>query len=285
MKHLLATLSLLIVIAAIIVFTPTVAHGAGMPVEKVPMISVEYVQMGNSQFGLTEQFQIHQGKSVVERTASSLNISFANNLVSPINDTLSFNDSIHLSKNQMTGYFPSANGTIRLIAPPQQSYLDSMTISGNSSYSWLTIVEVVPVGSVMLHGSTVNGTEETHMSGIYNVTMDYAGSSYVLHSPGLVYVGSMLRNVSLFINNTAGDGRTLLSFSFPITDGSFNVVFNQILTSSQQIDGDVMSYFQVSPGFQSPLMQNIQSDSISIGVGVAIFLMIILGLFIYYRRK
>ena len=74
MKHLLATLSLLIVIAAIIVFTPTVAHGAGMPVEKVPMISVEYVQMGNSQFGSTEQFQIHQGKSVVERTASSLNI-------------------------------------------------------------------------------------------------------------------------------------------------------------------------------------------------------------------
>lgn len=285
MKHLLATVSLLIVIATVIAFTPAVAQGAGAPVEKVPMISVEYVQMGNTQFGSVEQFQIHQGKSVVERTASSLNISYANNLVSPINDTLSFNDSIHLSKNEMTGYFPSLNGTLKVTAPPQQSYLDSMTISGNSSYSWLTIVEIVPVGSVMFHGSSINGTQKMHTSGIYNMTMDYAGSSYVLHSPGLVYVGNMLTNVSLLINNSAGEGRTLLSFSFLITDGSFNVVFNQILTSSQQIDNDVMSYFQVTPGFQSPLMQNIQSDSISIAVGGAIFLIIILGLFVYYRRK
>ncbi|MGC8562873.1 MAG: hypothetical protein ACP5UZ_05310 [Thermoplasmata archaeon] len=285
MKQLLTAITVLIVIATIIAFTPAIAQGAATTVEKVPMITVEDVQMGNSPFGSVEQFQIHFGKSVVKRTGSSLDLSFANNLVSPINDTLSFNDSIHLSKNQITENFTGKNGTFKLVTPPQQSYLNSMTISGNSSYSWLTIVEMVPASSITMNGLYANGTHRINSSGIYNLTIDYSGYPFVLHSPGLVYVGGYLTNVSLLVNNSINEGRAFISFSFPITDGSFSVVFNQVLTSSQQINNDVMSYYQINSGFQSPLLQNLVSNSISIAVGGAIFLIIIIGLFAYYKKK
>ncbi|MEM0134643.1 MAG: hypothetical protein QXU18_05365, partial [Thermoplasmatales archaeon] len=264
MKKLSAVVTLLIVIVTIIAFIPALAQGTGPTVEKVPMITVDYVQMGNGPFKSMEQFQIHSNRSVVKSTSNSIDLSFQNSLVSPINDTLSLNQSIHLSKNQITEDFPVGNGTYKLIIPPQQSYLNSISIDGNSSYKYITIVESIPTGDVIVNGTFVNSTRQIENLSIYNLTMDYGGSSFVLHSPGMVYVGGILTKVVQSINVPAGGGITYISFSFPVSDGSFKVIFNQVLSSSQQINNDVLSYYQINSGFQSPFLQNLLSNSVSI---------------------
>ncbi|MCL4447673.1 MAG: hypothetical protein M1163_04710 [Candidatus Thermoplasmatota archaeon] len=285
MKQLLAIAAVLIVVTIIVAFTPALAARAVSTTEKVPMIGVISVEMGNGPFVSSESFHIHVGKSAVERTGSAINLSFASKLVSPINDTISFNDSIHLSKNRMTETFPVANGTYRLVVPPQQSYQNRIAIEGNSSYSYLTIVESLPTQDIMVNGAYANGSQQLQTSDMYNLTMDYGNISFTLHSPGLLYVNGALFQVSLSINTAGTGGKSLLSFSFPIKDGNFSLVFDQVLSSGQQINNDVMSYYQISPSFQSPWLQDFYSNSISLLIGGVIFIVLLLGLFIYYRKK
>ncbi|MCL6002653.1 MAG: hypothetical protein M0Z77_09865 [Thermoplasmatales archaeon] len=285
LKQLLAIAAVLIVVTIIVAFTPALAARAVSTTEKVPMIGVISVEMGNGPFVSSESFHIHVGKSAVERTGSAINLSFASKLVSPINDTISFNDSIHLSKNRMTETFPVANGTYRLVVPPQQSYQNRIAIEGNSSYSYLTIVESLPTQDIMVNGAYANGSQQLQTSDMYNLTMDYGNISFTLHSPGLLYVNGALFQVSLSINTAGTGGKSLLSFSFPIKDGNFSLVFDQVLSSGQQINNDVMSYYQISPSFQSPWLQDFYSNSISLLIGGVIFIVLLLGLFIYYRKK
>lgn len=284
LKLLVALGVVLVAIATITAFAPAAAVSAGSSPEKVPIIGIASVSLGNVPFGSTETFHIHPGKSSVQRTSDVLNLYFDSSVVSPINDTMSLNDSIHLSKNPLKVNFPVQNGTYNLSNPPQQSYINSISIEGNSSYSYLTIVESIPTQEIYLNGTSIAGAQHVQNSSFYNLTAHFDNLSFVLYSPGAVTVGKILSPVSLYID-AAGAGRnSLLSFSFPLNGGHFSFVFNQVLSSGQPINNYVLSYYQIN-GFKSPLMQNLASNSVSIAIGGSIFAVLILGIFVYYKRK
>jgi hypothetical protein len=274
----------MVAVAAVVVIAPANAVTTGQAAEKVPIIGVMSVELGNSAFSSTESFHIHPGTPTVQRTSHVLNLSFSGKIVSPINDSLIFNDSIHLTTNSLTVDYPVHNGTYRLSIPSQRAYLNSISIQGNTSYAYLTIEEDIPTQEIFLNGLQASSTQLVQNNDIYNLTLLYGNSSFVLHSPGLLNVGGVLSQVSLSINSAVKGGSSYLSFSFPIKDGSFSFVFNQVLSSGQPIANDVMSYFQIS-GFSSPLVQHLTSNSVSVGIGAAIFLVVVVGLFVYYRKK
>ncbi len=275
---------LIVAIATIVAFAPASAVPVGNAAEKVPMIGLASVELGNSPFSSMETFQIHPGTPAIQRTSHVLNLSFSGNVVSPINDSLSFDDSIHLTTNPLSVDYPVHNGTYRLSIPSQRAYLNSISIQGNTSYTYLTIKESIPTQGISLGGQPVNSTRLVQNSDIYNLTIEYGNSSFVLHSPGLVSVGGALAQVSLSISSAMKGGISYLKFTFPIKDGSFSFVLNQVLSSAQPINNDVINYLQV-PGFSSPLLQHLFSNTVSVGIGIAIFLVLVLGLFIYYRKK
>jgi hypothetical protein len=146
------------------------------------------------------------------------------------------------------------------------------------------MVEMVPANEIQINGVSIDGIQQVQSSSIYNLTIDYGNASFVLHSPGLIYIGNALTNISLSINSNMRNGNSLLSFSFPIKNGNYTFTFNQILSSGQSVNDYVMSYYQVS-GFSSLLMQNLFSNSISLATGGAIFVILMLALFIYYKKK
>ncbi|MCL5408208.1 MAG: hypothetical protein M1518_02450 [Candidatus Thermoplasmatota archaeon] len=280
----LVLVALLVTVATVLAFAPAQAVNGNSSAEKVPMVNLISVELGNHPFDAMETFQIHPGKSEVVRTVDVLNLSYETDLISPINDTLSVNDSIHISKNQIDQDFLSENGTFEVSAPPKQSYLNSISVSGNTSYSYVTMVEMVPANEIQINGVSIDGIQQVQSSSIYNLTIDYGNASFVLHSPGLIYIGNALTNISLSINSNMRNGNSLLSFSFPIKNGNYTFTFNQILSSGQSVNDYVMSYYQVS-GFSSLLMQNLFSNSISLATGGAIFVILMLALFIYYKKK
>jgi hypothetical protein len=285
LKQLLALSAIVIAIVAVVAFAPAMAVSAGNPAEKVPIIGVLSVDLGNSPFSSMETFQIHPGQETVHRTSNFLNISFANNAVSPINDSLSFNDSIHLSKNPLVVDFPVQNGTYKLSTPPQQSYLNSIFVKGSSSFTYVTIVESLPTQDIYANGIQINGKQMLNNSDFYNLTIAYGNSSFDVHSPGLIYVGNVLTQVSLSINTAAAGASSILRFTFPLKDGPFTFSYNQVLSAGYPINSVVPNQLQVPPGFVSPLIQNLLSNSISLAIGGAIFIGLILGMFVYYRRK
>ena len=280
----LVLVALLVTIATVLAFAPAQAVDGNSSVEKVPMVNLISVELGNHPFDAMETFQIHPGKSAVVRTVDVLNLSYETNLISPINDTLSVNDSIHISKNKIDQDFLSENGTFEVSAPPKQSYLNSISVSGNTSYSYVTMIEMVPADGIQFNGFSIGGVQKIQSSSMYNLTIDYGNASFVLHSPGLIYVGNALTNISLSINSVMKNGNSLLSFSFPIKDGNYSFTFDQILSSGQSVNDYVMSYYQIS-GFSSLLMQNLFSNSISLATGGAIFVVLMLALFVYYKKK
>ena len=276
--------AVLIAVVTIMILASALGAASYSSSEKVPMIALESISLGNNPFGTMETFHISKGDSYVHRTSSLLNLSFVTNLVSPINDSLSLNDSIHLSKNPISVNFPLKNGTYSLSVPSMKSYLNNVKVEGNTSFAYITINEAVPTSDILLNGTFINGTQLIQNASIYNLTLDYGNSSFYLQSPGFVNVGNSVFQVFLSVDTHWGANSTLLRFSFPIIDGAFSFTYNQVVSSGQPIINDVLGQLQVG-GFSSYLTQNLRSNAISLGIGGAIFAVIMVGMFAYYKRK
>ncbi len=277
---------MILVAATIIAFSPAIAATNNATYGVVPTISLESVDMGNHAFASMESYHIGTGKSLIHRTSSVLNVSSLSNMVSPISDTLSLNDSVHLTTHSISENFPLPNGTYRFRSPPEQSYLNSIAVQGNSSFGYITLVEkIMPAMVVGVGGSPISGTLLLQNSSVYNVTIGSGNSSYVLHSPGLVYVGKSLVQVELSVTSNGGIS-SFLSFSFPVSDGNFSFKFDQVMSSGtgQQITENYLSAYKL-PGFSSPFIQNLVSNTSSLAAGGAIFVILMLGVYVYYRKK
>lgn len=270
-----------------VLLTTVASYSAeGVPVNqgsaKIPLIDLSSVNFGNSLFGSMESFHIHLEHPIIHRNSASITLSFSGKFVSPIADSLFTNQSIHISKNAMTVPFDVPEGTVNVSIPPQRSYLNVISLVGNSSFHFVTLVErvqsdVISVNEVPIHnGQTFNG------GNIYNLSIQYNGSSFDLRSPGYVTVGTALSVVSLTVKNLGS--LSLLAFSFPLKDGVFHTQFNQVLSSQQNVNSYVMSYYQMS-GFSNPIIANLVSDSVALILGGSIFVILIVGLFMYYRKK
>ncbi len=285
MKKVILTALALCAVALLVFVAPASAIGGNSSAQKVPMLSLVSIGLGESLFSKTESFSIHLDKGNIKRTGSIISLYFSSKFVSPINDTLSVNDSIQISRDKIAESFPLGNGTYSLNVPPQHSYLDRVMISGNVSYSYVTLVERVPASYMQVAGLLMNGYRHVAHSPLYNITLDYSNASFILHSPGFVIVNGRLSQVSLAIDSGNHGGGAIMEFSFPVLDGGFSVVFDQVLSSQQQINNYVMSYFQISPGFQSVWLQNLAANSVSIAAGIGLFLALFAALYLYYRRK
>jgi hypothetical protein len=284
LKHLIVIAIVSVAIAAFVVTAPANAAPSGHSPEKVPIIGLVSIGFGDRAFSEVESFHIHPGSPIVQRTSHILNLSYTGRMVSPINDSIEFNDSIDLTTNPLSEVFLVGNGTYELSVPPGRAYLNSIAITGSTSYTYATIVEDVPTQDILLNRLPVNSTVSNENHGMYNLTLEYGNSSFVLYSPALLRIGGALSQVSLKVEGEAKGGNSYLSFSFPVNEGSFSVAFEQVLSSEQPISSDVMSYFQIS-GFSSPLEQHLISNSISLGIGASLFVVVVLGLFLYYRKK
>ncbi len=277
---------MLLVIATIIAFSPAVAASNNATPGVVPTITLENVEMGNHAFASMENYHMGAGKTSIHRTSSVLNVSSLSNMVSPINDTLSLNESVHLSTHSISESFPLLNGTYLFTSPPEESYLNSVAVEGSSSFGYITLVEkITPAMVVGVGGTPISGTLLLQNSSVYNLTIGSGNSSYVLHSPGLVYVGKSLVQVRLSVTSSGGMS-SFLSFSFPVSDGKFSFEFDQVMSSGtgQPITDNYLSAYKL-PGFSSPFVQNLVSNTSSLAVGGAIFVILMLGVYVYYRKK
>jgi len=282
LRQLVAIVFVLLLVATVITFYPAQGMQAKNETFKVPLINFISVGFGNENFQPIETFHVYHENSKEHRDEKSIDLSFSDDYSSPLRDSISLNYSIHISKIPMVSHFPLQNGTISITIPPERSYTGTLNVSGRTSFPYATLVEEVPSDSLSVNSYETSGPLSYFSTGIVNFTVLYSNSYFNLYSPGYLQIGSHLSPVAFNVENRSGF--SLLSFSFPLTDGNFSFTFSQVLSSKENVNNYVMSYYQLqnfSNQFPSLLFTNI----LSLAVGGAIFVFILTALFIYYRKK
>jgi hypothetical protein len=282
LRQVVAIVLVLFLVATVISFYPAEGMQVNNGTFKVPLVSFISVGFGNEKFQPIEIFHVHHENSKEHRDQKSINLSFSDDFSSSLKDSVLLNYSIHISKAPMVSHFPLQNGTVSITIPSERSYLGTLNLSGSTSFPYAVLVEEVPSVALEIYSTDTSALQKDFPSAIMNFTVQYGNSSFTLYSPRYVEVGNYLSPVSLRINN--GSGYSLLSFSFPIKDGNFSFTFNQVMSSKENVNNYVMSYYQLQ-NFSNPFMTNFLANALSLTIGGAIFVFLIAILFIYYKRK
>ncbi len=253
--------------------------------EKVPLITVDSIYFGNAKFGMTEKFDLHN--STVERNRSTdvSTVSIINNLGSAIGDHISSNFSVSISNGSISLGLLSPSGSNTIYNPAGHSYATSLYLSGNTSFNYVTIAETVPFSSFRLsnNSSWVSGVnEQLAFSSLYNLSLEYENDSFDLLSPGFVSVDGNITQVALAIYDA--NGSSSIRLSFPVSDGNFSFRYDQVLSSSNDVNPYVANYYSLS-GSPNRAIGKVLSNSYSFLIGAAIFVLVLTAIFLYYRRK
>lgn len=250
---------------------------------KVPSVNITTIGFGNEQFELTENFSNYNGNVEKNQESSEITISQVHQDVSLIGDQISSNYSVTISTKSIELLIHTPNGALQVSSPPGHSYLASLSLTGNSSFPYVTVVEEIPSSTIGTGGTlNANGEGQLALSSVYNLTVEYNNSKFNLIAPGFVSIGGQPTQVSLSISSE--DGVSIVSISFPVTDGNFSFAYYQVLSSGSDINPTLESYYNLT-GFNNKFVSDLISNAYSLLIGVAIFLVILAGLFLYYRRK
>lgn len=282
MRLIPALLLISVIVIATIAFYPTEGTLSNREHVAVPLILLGSVGFGNEEFKMTEHFNPPMKNLEKQRTSENISISSKSILVSPIHDSLTIDYSISIFRHGLNEILPGPSGGIHISIPPNNSYNSRISVSGRTSFEYITIKEEIPSNGMRIGQTGINGYEGLNGSAVYNLTLQYHNNSFNLYLPGYVLVYGSLVQMSILVKMIGGGYD--IEYSFPVNDGNFSFTLNQVLSSSVDVSDYIMQEYQIS-GFQTTIVRDFVSNLISISIGGLIFALLLVGLFLYYKKK
>ncbi|MEM0140713.1 MAG: hypothetical protein QXN66_01565 [Thermoplasmatales archaeon] len=236
-----------------------------------PVISIDQIMLGPNQFNGSETFVTDFNALSIIKTDESIILRSNLNLSTVIGDRISASLSLIM---------PSRNYAVQT-GPVGQTetfesgrlLISSLNVSGQASFDYVSVAELIPAHLV----TPFNGS-----SRFYNVSIVYGNSTFSLLVPREVMVNNTLENTYINIVGYENNSMLIVSFALP-SSGDFSFSLEQYLSSAFQIRRNVLNYYELqvseTKGIQTP---NYLDSAI---IGVALFLVIMAFLYIYYRRK
>jgi hypothetical protein len=277
-----------VVLASIMVASvllPTVVQGSqysGSSVQ-VPIIHISTLGFGDKKFVLEEHFKFSPEKLYKHRGYDYITVSYHNQFKSPLNDSIKMNFSVTISRHSSTVVFPAPSGELSIQGQAGSSYYAQMSVSGRTSFKYVTVAENIYSNHIgMGHANGDSSIRVLNETSLYNITLIDQNNSFNVYLPGYVSVNGNLSQA--YVALSQGIGEYFVLYSFPVSDGNFSFTFNQLVSSSINLNDYLMQEYDVS-GFENALADNLVSNAISLIMGGLIFAALFLGLFLYYKKK
>ncbi|MEM3810001.1 MAG: hypothetical protein QXV40_01485 [Thermoplasmatales archaeon] len=255
----------LILIAYQLPATPASTKEGG----EFPAISVDEIAFGATQFSSSEVFVTHFNELSIIESNGSTEISSWSNQSTVIGDYVNAYLSFIIPSHNLI--IPAGQGGNNIVFYSERLLILHLNISGHTSFRHLSLVEFIPA-----HLEIYNTTSK-----FYNFSLSYDNTTVSLLIPREIETKGYAFMIET--NATEEGGNSTISVSLTLPSDNFSLSFNQYLYYAFPIRQDVLKYY-------SPLAQGTNEATPylylnSALIGCALFSVVIVFLYIYYRKK
>ncbi len=239
------------------------------------------IELGNSSFSSLEFFGVGHNHFKIQKESNIIKGSCLYNFRSPIGDHISLNYSVVIHKSEFTVNFPQPGGILQKNFRGSTTVENSLNFDGSSDFRYVTFVYVLNgIRNAKINGIDVSGVDSLTGYPFYNLSLD---NNYTFYLPGFANVNGNLSPTfveAYFINNNL-----VLGFSYNINNLNFESSINVIISSSNE--NYASNYLEVisSQGGYLSGYSYIMQDYYSLIIGAIIFTLLLLLIYVIYKKK
>ncbi|MEM0127735.1 MAG: hypothetical protein QXO03_01430, partial [Thermoplasmatales archaeon] len=234
-----------------------------------PAINVEEIAFGTTQFSSSEVFVTHFNELSITRSNGSTEISSWSNQSTIIGDYLNADLSFVLPSHNLV--LPTGQEGNNVVFDSERLLISSLNISGHTSFRHLSLVELIPAYL------EINNSN----SKFYNFSFAYDNSTISLLIPR--EIESKGFTIMTAANGTDEGGNSRISLSLTLPSGNFSVSLDQYLYSAFPIRQDALRYYYLqAQGTSGATPYEYLNSAL---IGCALFFVVVVFLYIYYRKR